>query len=57
MNISKTFMVVDIHAYQADATLYQEDNLWSSSSYMKETNVGRPTAHIGEETTRQKGLA
>lgn len=57
MNISKTFMVVDIHAYQADATLYQEDNLWSSSSYMKETNVGRLTAHIREETTRQKGLA
>lgn len=31
MNISNTFNVVNIHAYQADETLYQEENSGSSS--------------------------
>ncbi|MCI87821.1 putative Ty3-gypsy-like retroelement pol polyprotein, partial [Trifolium medium] len=41
MNISNTFNVADIHEYQADETLYQDENLGSSSSEVEETDVGR----------------
>lgn len=42
MNISNTFNVVDIHAYQADEALYQEYNSGLSSSEANETDVGWP---------------
>lgn len=54
MNISNTFNVADIHEYQADKTLYQEENLGSSSSKVEETDVGRLVECIEEEVVHQK---
>lgn len=39
MNISNNFNVVNIHEYQADETLYKEENLGPSSSEVEKTDV------------------
>lgn len=41
MNISNTFNVTDIHEYQANTNLYQEENSGSSSLEVEETDLGR----------------
>lgn len=40
MNIFNTFNVADIHEYQIDETLYQEENIKSSFSEVEKTDVG-----------------
>ncbi|KAI5435363.1 hypothetical protein KIW84_021969 [Lathyrus oleraceus] len=54
-NTFNTLNVVDIHEYQADKALYQEENSGSSSSDVEETGVGRLVACIKEETAHRKG--
>lgn len=55
MNISNTLNVVDIHEYQVDEDLYQEENSGSSSLEAEETYVRRLVVCIKEEVRCRKG--
>ncbi|MCI94428.1 putative Ty3-gypsy-like retroelement pol polyprotein, partial [Trifolium medium] len=48
MNIFNTFNVVNIHEYQADEALYQDENLRLSSLKVEESDLGGLAARIEE---------
>ncbi|CAL5187515.1 unnamed protein product [Lathyrus oleraceus] len=56
INISNIFNVIDIHEYQTDDALYQEENSGSCYSEMGEIDVRRLVAHIEEDIARKKAF-